>query len=70
MTKTIKVVQIALTSSDSDVYGEYLDDKGRVWYETGKWVYPKGPNADERVWVSEWRLRGLPNEPEEPTNAS
>lgn len=57
----VKIVQMTLSVATDSVNGleeraEYLDDKGRVWYQIGKKV------NDE--WVTEWCQLPLPNEPE------
>lgn len=65
----IKVVQIAITMSSSldgstDQYAEYLDDKGRVWYQEQKWVYPEGSTRrEDRKLETEWKQVELPEEP-------
>lgn len=63
----VKIVQIALAAGSdgmggADSYAEYLDDQGRVWYQTGRWVTKDG-DAD-RTWVTEWHQLDLPVEQE------
>lgn len=58
----IRVTQIALTSTDDgDIYGEYLDTEGRVWYQTGHLDNPD--DRERRKWVPEWKQLELPDEP-------
>lgn len=56
----IKVVQIALTSNDTDSHSEYLDDKGRVWFQTQVF---KGNIAGVSQYEWEWKQLELPEEP-------
>lgn len=64
----IKVVQIALAMG-KDIDGaeeraEYLDDKGRVWYQESKLIYPAGSTSRaDAHWESEWKQLELPEEP-------
>lgn len=66
----IKVIQIAVAASSdgaggSDSYAEYLDDQGRVWFQTGKFVYPEGSISEsEKFWQTEWQQVDLPEEPQ------
>lgn len=55
----IKVTQIALVSQDGDTYAEYLDDKGRVWYQVSV-----RKTVDGRTFHShyEWKQLDLPEE--------
>jgi folate-binding Fe-S cluster repair protein YgfZ len=61
----VKIVQIALTSAadgagGADIYGEYLDDKGRVWYQA------RVKDEPTDAFYLQWRQLELPDEP--PTN--
>lgn len=49
----IKVVQIAIAASETEIRSEYLDDMGRVWYE----VYDN--TSKEYLW----KQLNLPDEP-------
>jgi hypothetical protein len=66
----VKIVQIATAGTSEDIWVEYLDDKGRIWTQTGKWVYPQGVGARNkdgsiiRNWVNEWNQTELPEEPQ------
>lgn len=60
----IKVIQIAMGGGEDDAYAEYLDDKGRVWYQGGHWEEGTNPHrTDGRTWVTEWMQVELPEEP-------
>ena len=59
----VKIIQIAKVSGDRETSSEYLDDQGRVWYQTGRWVTKDG-EAD-RTWVTEWHQLDLPDVPQE-----
>ena len=62
----VKIVQIAYKGPD-DVT-EYVDDKGRVWYEAGH--YEKEPGTALSIYVSDgWKQLDMPDEPED-TDAS
>ena len=52
----VKIVQIALTDGEQGLYGEYLDDKGRIWYQHSQ-------RDDGNEWITEWRQVDLPEEP-------
>lgn len=64
----IKVIQIAIAASTDDTwYAQYLDDKGRVWYNATQYQSVTGP--DGRVMEAatgrhEWTQLDLPEEPE------
>jgi hypothetical protein len=59
----IRVVQMTMVASDNDTYSEYLDDKGRVWFPTGRWENQDDKFGGERKWITEWRQLELPEEP-------
>jgi hypothetical protein len=55
----IKIIQIALaTDSENGLYGEYLDDQGRVWYQHSE-------RDDGNEWITNWKQLELPDEPNE-----
>lgn len=66
---SIKIVQIAMASdSENGLYAEYLDDQGRIWYQSGHWKYADGNDSDQsrpadQTWVPEWKQLDLPEEP-------
>lgn len=60
----IKVVQIAVSETESNETQYFLDDRGRVWYQEGHWDRPREMGI-ERIWVLDWRQLDLPDEPEE-----
>lgn len=63
----VKIVQIALALSESESNSEYLDDKGRVWYQ----IRQLKPGVDAgKVKTAEdyeivWVQLDLPDEPED-----
>ena len=61
MSKKIRIVQLAITSVGNEEVAQYLDDKGRVWYEGGHWETLAG-EAD-RTWIPKWYQLDLPDEP-------
>lgn len=61
----IKVVQIAYMGDDDPT--EYLDDKGRVWYDGGyteKYDEDAIKHSYKTRWVTVWKQIDLPDEPE------
>ena len=62
MTK-VKIVQIAYMGEDNAT--EYLDDKGRVWYETGHYEQINQSTSHRRYVNDGWKQLDLPDEPEE-----
>lgn len=58
----VKIVQIALSESEDTSRAEYLDDKGRVWYDGGRVVIDDA-HPSTRRWQSEWKQLELPDEP-------
>lgn len=72
MSKKIKVIQISVGyDNEGNDLSEYLDDKGRVWYQSGhteqyQYTPPEGGKSQTRSrWVTEWKQLDLPDEPEE-----
>lgn len=64
----IKVVQIALGKEDGSLYGEYLDDKGRIWYQQA--LYNKAKDFRNKTFSHyEWKQLELPDEPEDEEQA-
>ena len=61
----VKIIQIAVAASDTDTWSEYLDDKGRVWYQTS--VYQGKNDSGAPLYNYEWRQIDLPEEPKETT---
>lgn len=63
----IKIVQISV-SSHEDIVNEYLDDKGRVWYQTAVFTEAHDKSDGTRMGRQfshyEWKQVELPNEPE------
>jgi hypothetical protein len=60
----IKIVQIAPASLEGDRH-QYLDDKGRVWYDGGHTEkYDQKEGSYKIRWVTEWKQIELPGEPE------
>ena len=64
----VKIVQIAKGyNPDGDDTTEYLDDKGRIWYQVCHWE--EGAVAVDqgvehtREYVTEWLQLELPEEP-------
>lgn len=65
----IHVKQIALVrDGDGDIYSEYLDNMGRVWFQAEHFEDRTIPVADgverTRERVTEWQQLELPEEPQ------
>lgn len=58
----VKIVQIATALSENESWSEYLDDKGRVWYQSS--VYNRDENGDRVPPFYKWEQVELPDEPE------
>ena len=56
----IKVVQIAVAVVRDQTRSQYLDDRGRVWFETRE-KYIDENNEESYKWV--WKQVTLPEEP-------
>lgn len=63
----VKIVQIAIAASNDDTWdAQYLDNKGRIWYNAEQFQYITAP--DDRVMEAttgrtEWKQIDLPDEP-------
>lgn len=58
----VKIVQIAMALSTDEYQAEYLDDKGRVWYQ---WSRQKSDGANGQPYTEYyWQQLDLPDEPE------
>lgn len=73
MSEKIYIKQIAKAyDGDGSIDTEYLDSKGRVWYDAGRNVLDEknstinGDGSQKNVykWVSNWKQVDLPEEPE------
>lgn len=53
----VKIVQISVTSNETDTYSEYLDDQGRVWYQIREY--------QEGNYKYVWKQLDLPEEPQD-----
>ena len=59
----IKIVQVSTACSETETWSEYLDDKGRVWFQVRQAIEGSGV-AGVREYEYVWKQVDFPDEPE------